>query len=65
MKAIDVWVVSCYTFVCVALAEVILLYLLVKRMTTVKDDEIELVVSLWNLVFFLEIHEVGIFVISV
>ena len=46
MKAIDVWVVSCYTFVCVALAEVILLYLLVKRMTTVKDDEIELVVSL-------------------
>ena len=59
MKAIDVWVVSCYTFVCVALAEVILLYLLVKRMTSVKGDEIELVVSL------LEIHEVGIIVISV
>ena len=46
MKAIDVWVVSCYTFVCVALAEVILLYLIVKRMTSVKGDEIELVVSL-------------------
>ena len=46
MKAIDVWVVSCYTFVCVALAEVILLYFVAKRITIMKQDEIELVVSI-------------------
>ena len=45
MKAIDVWVVSCYAFVCVALAEVIILYFVAKKMTNVKHDEMELVVS--------------------
>ena len=46
MKAIDVWVVSCYTFVCVALAEVIILYFVAKKITVVKHDEMEPVVSI-------------------
>ena len=45
LKAIDIWVISCFVFLAVAVTEVILLFVLSKRAAeNAKQDQFELIV---------------------